>query len=461
MAASRERGRALSRRTCDDSSMSRMGDKRPPCRRQRDFTTTALKQGEEHMHKDMDALLRGLAGREDRVVALQSALTACPALGPDNDGDGEEAKAALITQWLTACGIPDILRVDAPDSRVSSGLRPNLVVRIPGRKKRTLWLFGHMDVVPPGDLSAWVSDPWQVRREGDLLYGRGVEDNQQAVTSMLLLAEELRQRGITPELNLGLVFMADEETGSAYGLEHILKTAPELFSADDLYIVPDAGSRRGDVIEVAEKGQLWLKVRTTGVQCHASTPHKGRNAFLAGAEMALACHNGLRSAFGDTNTLFSPPTSTFVPGKHEANVPNINTVPGSDVFYVDCRLLPQVDPEAVLDKMRALAAEVEQNHGVQIAISVVQRQAASCVAETSPVVTALSAAVARIYGVEARTLGIGGATVAAQLRQRGLAAAVWSCLAGTCHQPNESSSITATIKDAQVFTHILMNPAHV
>ena len=57
--------------------------------------------------------------------------------------------------------------------------------------------------------------------------------------------------------------------------------------------------------------------------------------------------------------------------------------------------------------------------------------------------------------------GYGGATVAAQLRQRGLAAAVWSCLAGTCHQPNESSSITATIKDAQVFTHILMNPAHV
>ncbi|MBB5144485.1 succinyl-diaminopimelate desuccinylase [Desulfovibrio intestinalis] len=413
------------------------------------------------MPKDMDALLRGLAGREDRVVALQSALTACPALGPDNGGDGEEAKAALITQWLEACGVTDILRIDAPDARVPSGQRPNLVARIPGKEKRTLWLFGHMDVVPPGDLAAWQSDPWQVRREGDLLFGRGVEDNQQAITSMLLLAEELHQRHVVPQLSLGLVFMADEETGSAYGLEYLLKTAPELFSKNDLYIVPDAGARRGDVIEVAEKGQLWLKIRTTGVQCHASTPHKGRNAFLAGADMALACHNGLRAAFGDTNTLFNPPTSTFVPGKHEANVPNINTVPGSDVFYVDCRLLPQVDPQAVLDKVRALASEVEERHGVQIEVSVVQQQAASSVAETSPVVIALGAAVARVYGVEARTLGIGGATVAAQLRQRDLAAAVWSCLASTCHQPNESSSITATIKDAQVFTHILMNPAHV
>ena len=413
------------------------------------------------MFKTLDTLLRGLAGREDRVAELQAVLTACHALGPDNGGQGEMEKVRCITNWLKACGVTALSRVDAPDPRVSDGQRPNLIARIPGKSSRTLWLFGHTDVVPPGDLDAWTSNPWQVRRDGDFLYGRGVEDNQQAIVSMLLLAEEVLAHNITPELSLGLVFMADEETGSLFGLEHLLNTAPHFFNPDDLYIVPDAGSSKGDVIEIAEKSQLWLKVQTTGIQCHASTPQKGRNAFLAAADMALSCHNALRAAFGDANPLFDPPHSTFVPGKHEANVPNINTVPGSDVFYVDCRLLPQVDPEAVLDKMRALAAEVEQNHGVQIAISVVQRQAATCVAETSPVVTALSAAVARIYGVEARTLGIGGATVAAQLRQRGLAAAVWSCLAGTCHQPNESSSITATIKDAQVFTHILMNPAHV
>ena len=121
------------------------------------------------MHKDMDALLHGLAGREDRVVTLQSALTACPALGPDNGGDGEQAKAAIIAAWLKACGIKDLVHVDAPDSRVSSGVRPNLVARIPGRTKRTLWLFGHMDVVPPGDHSALQNDPWQVRRQGDNL----------------------------------------------------------------------------------------------------------------------------------------------------------------------------------------------------------------------------------------------------------------------------------------------------
>lgn len=413
------------------------------------------------MFKTLDTLLRGLAGREDRVAELQAVLTACQALGPDNGGQGEMEKVRCITNWLKACGVTALSRVDAPDPRVTDGQRPNLVARIPGKSSRTLWLFGHTDVVPPGDLTAWTSNPWQVRRDGDFLYGRGVEDNQQAIVSMLLLAEEVLSQGITPELSLGLVFMADEETGSLYGLEHLLNTAPHFFNPDDLYIVPDAGSSKGDVIEIAEKSQLWLKVQTTGIQCHGSTPQKGRNAFLAGADMALSCHNALRSAFADANPLFDPPYSTFVPGKHEANVPNINTVPGNDVFYIDCRLLPHVDMDNVLAKMREVAAEVAEKYTVQIQVSVVQRQAATAIPQTGTVVTALKAAIARIYGVQAQAVGIGGATVAAFLRQKGLPAAVWGCLENTCHQPDERSSITATIKDSQVFAHILMNAAHV
>lgn len=97
----------------------------------------------------MDRLLAGLAERGERVVELQTALTACKALGPDNGGRGELAKVRRITDWLAACGVRDLRRVDAPDSRVPDGLRPNLIARLPGAASRTLWLFGHTDVVPP------------------------------------------------------------------------------------------------------------------------------------------------------------------------------------------------------------------------------------------------------------------------------------------------------------------------
>ena len=225
------------------------------------------------MSLSLQPLIGVLAGRADRVVALQQALTACRALGPENGGQGEEEKAAFITAQLQAAGVTDLRRLDAPDDRVACGHRPNLVARIPGRSPRTLWLFAHTDVVPSGPAGEWLSDPWQVRRDGDLLYGRGVEDNQQGLVSMLLLAEALHATGLTPELTLGLVFMADEETGNTFGLAHILAAAPELFRQDDLFIVPDSGSPSGADIEVAEKSIAQFKGKL-----NLSDP-KGVNTF--------------------------------------------------------------------------------------------------------------------------------------------------------------------------------------
>ncbi|HIX40076.1 MAG TPA: M20 family metallo-hydrolase [Candidatus Desulfovibrio intestinigallinarum] len=407
------------------------------------------------MSLSLQPLIGVLAGRADRVVALQQALTACRALGPENGGQGEEEKAAFITAQLQAAGVTDLRRLDAPDDRVACGHRPNLVARIPGRSPRTLWLFAHTDVVPSGPAGEWLSDPWQVRRDGDLLYGRGVEDNQQGLVSMLLLAEALHATGLTPELTLGLVFMADEETGNTFGLAHILAAAPELFRQDDLFIVPDSGSPSGADIEVAEKSIAQFKVHTRGLQGHASTPHKARNALTAAAA-AITSLSELGRDFPQEDPLFDPPCSTFVPTRHDANGPGINIIPGEDVFYLDCRLLPGIDPDAVLAAARQRVAPIARHHGTDIDVELVHLQKASASAPNCPAARALVAAVQEIYGVEARPTGIGGGTVAALLRQAGLPAVVWSCIRNTCHQHNEHSSISATIRDAQVFAHVLM-----
>ena len=407
------------------------------------------------MSLSLQPLIGVLAGRADRVVALQQALTACRALGPENGGQGEEEKAAFITAQLQAAGVTDLRRLDAPDDRVACGHRPNLVARIPGRSPRTLWLFAHTDVVPSGPAGEWLSDPWQVRRDGDLLYGRGVEDNQRGLVSMLLLAEALHATGLTPELTLGLVFMADEETGNTFGLAHILAAAPELFRQDDLFIVPDSGSPSGADIEVAEKSIAQFKVHTRGLQGHASTPHKARNALTAAAA-AITSLSELGRDFPQEDPLFDPPCSTFVPTRHDANGPGINIIPGEDVFYLDCRLLPGIDPDAVLAAARQRVAPIARHHGTDIDVELVHLQKASASAPNCPAARALVAAVQEIYGVEARPTGIGGGTVAALLRQAGLPAVVWSCIRNTCHQHNEHSSISATIRDAQVFAHVLM-----
>lgn len=396
-----------------------------------------------------------LDARRDAVIAVQRELTRRPAMGPESGGEGEREKADWLLSHLRAIGVTDIECLNAPDPRVPCGCRPNIIARVPGASPRTLWVLAHMDVAPPGDTSLWDGDPWTLRVDGDLLFGRGVEDNQQAIVSGLLVARELLEQGVTPDLSLGLVLVADEETGNAHGMAHVAAVRPDLFRPDDLIVVPDCGDGEGGMIEVAEKSMLWLRIAVTGRQCHASTPDEGVNALTAAAALILRTRR-LHDRFSDADPLFTPPASTFVPTKKEANVPNVNTVPGSDVFYMDCRVLPHYDLDEVLVEVRALASEVEKEYGVTIAIShVLREQAAPPTSPAAEVIARLRAAILDVYGVNARPAGIGGGTVAAIVRRMGLSAAVWARLMPNAHAPNEAARISCTIGDAKVIATML------
>lgn len=394
-----------------------------------------------------------------RMEAIDFMKTLIPikALGPQSDGQGEMEKADFVKKYLQTIGVSDIMELPAPDSRVPGGLRPNLVARIPGKnQERTVWILAHFDVVPEGDLNKWQTDPYEAVVKDGKIYGRGAEDNNQGMVGAILAGKAFIDKQIIPENNIGLVLVSDEETGSVYGLQYLLQNHRHLFREDDLIIVPDAGESDGSMIEVAEKSIMWLKFKTQGKQVHASMPDRGVNAFRAASHLVTMLDR-LYEIYSAKDTVFDPPVSTFEPTKKEANVPNINTIPGDDVFYLDCRILPQYSIEDVLKTARQMCDEVEKKFNVKIEISFEQKeQAAPATPVNAPVVQALKKAIYEVYKIEARPMGIGGGTVAAIFRRAGFNAAVWSTLDDMAHQPNEHCSINNLLNDAKVFAHVCM-----
>jgi succinyl-diaminopimelate desuccinylase len=320
--------------------------------------------------------------------------------------------------------------------------------------------MAHLDVVDPGKREEWTSDPWTVRVEGDLLYGRGVEDNQQAIVGALLLARALHETGVVPPLDLGLLFVADEETGSQHGIAHLLANR-KVFGKDDLILVPDGGVEDGTMIEVAEKGLLWVELTVKGKQCHGSTPDKGVNAHRAAAHLAVDLAQ-LYEQFPEVNPLFDPPTCTFEPTRRMKNVDSVNIIPGEDVFAMDCRILPTYTLDDVLAAIDHICREVEarctRGPDLQCTITRTVLQRADAAPATDPgsvVVQHLARAIRDVYGVEGKPMGIGGGTVAAHIRREGFPAVVWCKLDETLHQPNESCRLANLVGDAQVFAHVL------
>lgn len=398
-------------------------------------------------------------GCEDLAVELQTELTRRPAVSPVSGGEGELDKCVFLERWLAEHGIDALERHDAPDPRAKGGVRPNLIATIGGKdahgpQSGCLWIMSHLDVVPSGDPALWNSDPWTVVKKNGLLIGRGVEDNQQGLVSSVLASLAFVKLNVKPERSVKLLFAADEECGSDFGVKWLIKNRKSLFNSGDLALIPDGGDPAGETIEIAEKNLVWLKARVTGKQAHAAHPDGNRNACLAGADLTLRLRNGLMKKFAARDSLFEPDYSTVEPTKKEANVQNINTIPGSDVFYVDIRALPCYPVNEILEEAHRIKLGVEREYGVQVEISAEQIAESKPTPDDAPIVTMLSAACKEVMGIQTRLIGIGGGTVAAVLRNEGIDSVVWSRLRNSMHQPNEYCVIENMFYEAKVMAHL-------
>lgn len=390
------------------------------------------------------------------MVELEKILVPVKALAPENGGDGELEKCLVLEKYLRSHGIELLSRYDAPDSRVSSGIRPNLIAEIPGESSDyTLWVCAHLDVVPQGELSLWDSDPWQVTVRDGKIYARGVEDNQQGLCSGVLAALSFVHQKIKPRHTIKLLFMADEEVGSNYGMNWLLENHGELFSKNDRILIPDGGDEKGETIEIAEKNLLWLKIHTIGKQAHGSRPDQGCNAKLAACDLAMRLH-GLEKVFSKNDPAFEPPYSTFQPTMQYQNVSGVNIIPGDDVFCMDMRILPVYSLQEVMEKVLCVIAHIESEYGVRVEIEKLQSEESRATSEDAPVVRELKKAISEVHGIEPRCIGIGGGTVAAGLRNMGFDAVVWSTMEETAHQPNEHAVIENIARDAKTIAFMAL-----
>ncbi len=388
----------------------------------------------------------------EEIISYARRILPIRAISPESGGTGESARADEICKILTENGLNDFQRYDTSDK--NDVVRPNIVIKI-GKAEKTLWLIAHIDTVPVGDRNLWTRDPFAATLEGNRIYGRGSSDDGQAVFLSLLLAREMKDKNL--KYNLGIAFVADEEVGSVYGIQYLLKQG--IFKKDDLILVPDSGSEDGLDIEVAEKSILWIKFTIKGRQYHASRPDNAINAGRESMKFILKLDSMLHEKYTAKNEVFNYPYSTFEPTKHEKNVDNVNTIPGLETIYLDCRVLPMYDLDNVIDDITNCIRDFEKESKVHISFEFMQKEQAPV--NTSPdsnIVKVLSESIKKIKGSEPRIVGIGGGTCAAFFRHDGMDAVVWSTtVPEVAHQADEYCVIDHIIGDFKILENILMN----
>jgi acetylornithine deacetylase/succinyl-diaminopimelate desuccinylase-like protein len=173
--------------------------------------------------------------------------------------------------------------------------RTNLISRWKGTDSSlpALLLHGHLDTVP-ADPADWSVDPFAGIIKDGMLWGRGAVDMKDMDAMMIALVRDLIRSGFTPQRDIVLAFFADEEAGCELGSQWMVTTHPEVFAGVTHAISEvggysiDVGDKRAYMLQVGEKGVLWIRLRSKGRAGHASMLNDD-NAIttLAGAVVRL------------------------------------------------------------------------------------------------------------------------------------------------------------------------------
>ena len=177
--------------------------------------------------------------------------------------------------------------------------RASTVARIEGSdpSRPPLLIHGHLDVVP-ADASEWSVDPFAGEVRDGYVWGRGAIDMKNMNAMTLAVVREWARAGRTPPRDIVLAFLADEEAGGRKGAHWLVDNHAGLFaecteaiSEVGGYSVSVGGDLRLYLIQTAEKGINWFRLRAKGRPGHGSMLHDDNAVTrLAAAVTRIGAH---------------------------------------------------------------------------------------------------------------------------------------------------------------------------
>ncbi len=310
-----------------------------------------------------------------------------------NPPGNETAGVTFLAQLLDEAGVSYETAESAPG-------RGNIWAKLPAtvsNKQPGLVLLHHIDVVP-ANRDYWSFDPLSGEVKDGYIYGRGAIDTKGLGMAQLQAFLALQASGAPRNRDVYFMATADEEAGGFYGAGWLVEHRPELFEGVG-YVLNEGGSGRvfGDTIavmvEVTQKVPLWLKLTARGRPGHGSAPlvetsvtrmvralkrisetefpvrvlDPVADMFEGIAPFQAEAERGVFANIGHTH-----PSDQFLrelklkkPGAHALlrntcsitrlqGSAKINVIPAEVHAELDCRLLPDQNPDEFLAQLQTI-----------------------------------------------------------------------------------------------------------
>ena len=265
------------------------------------------------------------------TLELARALIARPSVTSDDAGC-----QALLIERLAAIGFEC--------ETLSYGKVTNLWARR-GKAAPLLAFAGHTDVVPPGPLEQWLSDPFQADIRNGYLYGRGAADMKSSIAAMVTACERFVVDHADHAGSMAFLITSDEEGPALDGTVRVIETLQARGEKIDWALVGEPSSQHsvGDVVKNGRRGSIGATLTIQGVQGHVAYPHLADNPI----HNSLSALHDLCTQTWDNGNDFFPATSFQISNIH-AGTGAANVIPGQLTVEFNLRYSTELDHQAII-----------------------------------------------------------------------------------------------------------------
>ena len=154
----------------------------------------------------------------------------------------------------------------------------NLYAKL-GKSSPNFCFAGHTDVVPPGNMKNWTTNPFKPIVKNNKLIGRGANDMKASIACFVAAVSRFKNQNKNFKGSISLLITGDEEGIAVNGTKRVVKYLKRKREKINFCIVgePTNPNKLGEMIKIGRRGSLTGRLTVIGAQGHVAYPQRANN----------------------------------------------------------------------------------------------------------------------------------------------------------------------------------------
>ncbi len=235
-----------------------------------------------------------------------------------------------------------------------------------GSKKPNFMFAGHVDIVPPGNIKDWKTNPFRPSIKNGYLIGRGANDMKSSIAAFITAASNFLSNNRKFNGSISLLITGDEEGDAVNGTKKVVEYLKKRREKINFCLVgePTNPNKLGEMIKIGRRGSLTGKLTIFGLQGHVAYPHRANNP----STIIIKVLKKLKDIKFDNGTKDFQPTNLEVT---KINIDNTadNVIPSTAEATFNIRFNNKHNSKSLIKKLNKILVGINRRNNSKFEIN--------------------------------------------------------------------------------------------